>query len=252
MSAVRCYAVPGKQRSYDLMKAFAEGCRGIVDDSLKFKPGPSAFYGVWPNSLPLFQEATRSGFPWYYVDNSYFDVVRGVQWRVTRNAQQCNGKSEGDPERWRRLGLEVAPWRRTGKHILVAHQSPFWYVRHGLEGWAAAIESDLRKVSTRPIRHRGKPGQVAETPVPLAEDLRDCWVVVVHSSAVGVEALLRGIPIIATAPCALSPMSGELGDIEELFYPADRERFFSVLAANQWTADEIRGGTAWRSLNLDL
>lgn len=249
MSSVRCYAVPGKQRSYDMMRAFAEGCRGIVDETLKYKRGPSAFYGVWPTSLPLFQEATSSGEDWYYVDNSYFDVARGVQWRVSKNAQQCDGVEGFTAGRWERLGLEVAPWRKSGRHILIAHQSPFWYVRHGLEGWAAEMEVVVREFTDRPIRHRGKPGQVAEAPVPLERDFEDCWLVVAHSSAVMVEALLRGIPVVATGDCALDPMSTAINEIETPFYPDDRERFFAVLASNQWTTDEIRAGVAWTSLN---
>ena len=75
----------------------------------------------------------------------------------------------------------------------------------------------------------------------LAEDLARSHLVVTHSSAAAVEALLAGV---AVRVSPMSPCYGIMSRQQEL-----RQGMFNVLADNQWTLDEIRNGTAWKTLN---
>ena len=71
---------------------------------------------------------------------------------------------------------------------------------------------------------------------PLAVDLKDCHAVVVHSSNVAVDALLAGVPVFCTVPCAAYRMGyADLSKIESPLYPDDREQWAWNLADQQWT-----------------
>jgi hypothetical protein len=67
-----------------------------------------------------------------------------------------------------------------------------------------------------------------------------------------VDALLAGVPVFCTAPCAAQTMGHtDPALIETPLYPDDRERWARVLAANQWTLDEMRDGACWHDLNCE-
>lgn len=248
-----CYLNREKGNAEMLMRAFAAGSGAEITTRLEFVPGRQAvFWGVDRETLPIWREVVRTATPYVYVDNGYFRSKwsGGDYYRVTLNAEQCSGDGRGDAMRWRGLDLEFSPWRRFGTHVLIACQSDFWHERHGdgsAAEYAGKVESALRAFTRRPIIVRGKPIAGHVEP-PLRDHLADCWAVVTHSSMVGVEALLSGVPVFVTSKCALSPMSGgELSDIEAP-RRADREPWAAVLAANQWRLAEIRSGEAWRKV----
>ena len=69
------------------------------------------------------------------------------------------------------------------------------------------------------------------------------------ASNAAVEALLSGVPVFCTGPCAAYRMGKpDVTEIETPALPDDRERWARVLAANQWTLDEMADGTCWREL----
>jgi hypothetical protein len=85
---------------------------------------------------------------------------------------------------------------------------------------------------------------------PIADDLEDCWAVVVFSSASAIDGLIHGVPCVTLAPFAATVRMGltDLSKIETPVYPDDREPFMWNLAANQWSVQEIFSGQAWREL----
>ena len=155
---------------------------------------------------------------------------------------------EGGPERWTALGVDLKPWRRDGRHVLVCPNRSF-----GTPGrimppdWGNDVCRRLAKLTKREIRLRAHPGNDAPKK-PLAEDLRDCWAMVIWASSAGVHALVAGIPVICESPKWIcKPASWFLAEIENPPQP-DRLGAMQRLAWAQWSVAEIAAGTAFRRL----
>ena len=223
--------VPGKRKSSDLCNAFIAGApksaKGFV------------FYGTLAEPLRIYRQALRDGTPCWLIDNSYFDSVRGQQFRVTLNTLQVLDarKRTSDGKRFDALGLEIKrPQRAANGHVVVCHQSPefmrdiacdpFWVQRH------LDFLAPLR-VKQRPWV-RDKAAQQAT----LVDDLRGASELITHSSAAAVTALLEGVPIVVSKMSAVSGCGMHAS-----------RHFMNVLADNQFTLDELKDGTAWRLLN---
>lgn len=233
---LRVYRQNGKDLSKAWCEAFAAGCGGTVET--EYKPGPWAGYGsptLWPDMM----RSIKDGHDLYYGDHAYFG--RGVYFRVTKNAFQHDGRGVPDFERLRPFHESAKPWRKNGKHILICTQTQAYYERFGIPDWLASTAKRLKMHTDRPIVVRPK-----DTRTPLLQDFKDAWAVVCCTSNAAVEALMEGIPVITTGQCAASRMG--LSDpalVEYPFYPDDRMEWAGVLAANQWTLDEIRNGDCW-------
>lgn len=248
---VTCYAELSKGKSVRLIEAFAAGCGGRVAHvgARVLEPGAAAFYGVRAGFVHLVDQARADGRDWYLIDNSYFDCARERQYRITRNALQCDGlqacwSGEGTA-RLRALGVTVQPWRAGGAHIVVCPQSDEYMALVGWHGnWLTGVTATLRQHTARELRVRRKKDARS-----LAEDLRGAWALVTHSSSAAVEALLAGVPVFCTGRCAARWMgTGDLSLIETPPMPDRREEWAAVLAENQWSEAEMRDGTAWRAL----
>jgi hypothetical protein len=245
-----CYVTPGKRKGLKVMRAFAQGCAGPVSLEPRLRPGPAAFYGITAHLKLLIDAAAAGGRDWYYVDNGYFR--RGTFWRVTRQALQHGGVGTPDFQRLARLGVRIAPWRRGGRHLLVCPPGEAFCRLSGFDHrrWLAEVLDRLARHTDREIRIRVKP--TARTPAlqPLAADLADCHALVTHMSNAAVEALVAGVPVFATGPCAAAAMGlADLARIERPIHPEDRRQWAAVLAANQWTLQEMRDGTCWRAVS---
>lgn len=232
---VRCYPVSGKPKSLMICHAFAEGAPPRAECSV--------FYGVNESNHAEWLKAQKRG-DWYYIDNSYFDKVRGKQYRVTKNAVQCKPIGQAsDGKRFAKLGIELKPMNLRSSDLWVfIEQSPSFmqYVAHDphwLERMVgsrpAGARIDVRRWDSNKLKQQETLPQVIE----------DAWTVVAHSSAASVTALLLGIPTI------VSEMSALYG-IRISTHPDHDQRLhcMNVLADNQWTLDEIREGKAWRHL----
>lgn len=249
MPSVTCYATPGKVKSLRLCEAFAAGIRaagghgelhvGPVPERLK--PGAAAFYGVTPATVHLWQQAKTEGRDWYYIDNSYFDVSRGTYFRVTRNRLQHDGTGASYGRRRQALGVTVRPWREgRGKHAVICVQSDgFMKTVAGVDPafWLRSAIEEARTMDL-PVRLRSWEGNKIAQRRTLEADLKDAAVLITHSSAAAVEALLAGIQVRCAPVCAAYGVARR-----------EREAWADVLADNQWTLAELQDGTAWRALS---
>lgn len=229
---VTCYPQPGKRKAIEVCEAFARGCSGDVVHSVpdRLRSGAAMFYGVRPAWFHLWEQAKAEGRDWFYADNAF---LGDRHFRIARNAVQA-APLPPDYDRLDQLNIEIKPWRRTGRHVLVCLQTD--------EFMATVARAGMPEILTdRPVKVRRK-----GSPVPLADDLRDCWCVVTWSSAAGIEAVLAGVPAIALGESVIP-----YGDIED---PPkfDRREWAARLAANQWTLEEMADGTAWINLTREL
>lgn len=159
-------------------------------------------------------------------------------------------------DRWDKLRVPVAPWRKTGKHIVLCGQVP-WdaSVQHTDHvAWCRQTAIELGKYSDRPIRFRPHPLQpdaidmtgipvVTSTGSSLQEDMQDAWAVVTFNSNASVEATIAGIPAFVGDEGAMghAVLNRDLSKIESPVKVA-RENWFNSLAYTQWTLEEIAGG----------
>lgn len=225
--------------------AFARGCKGTMTDEIGYLfDGPVATFGS-PPVWPLLRTARQHGRDIYFGDHGYFG--RHKYYRITRNALQHDGTGEATPQRFLAFRREVQPWRETGRHIVVCPNSAAYFQLHGLDvdEWLISVREQLAQVTDRELRIRWK-----MTATPIREDLINAWAVVVFSSAAALDALIAGVPVFTLAPFAATVRMGrsDLQQIEDPYYPEDREPFLWNLANNQWTIRELCEGTAWQAL----
>lgn len=249
------YAASGKAKARIVCQAFIDGAGGGVvlqPAPRSLGSGAAVFFGVTEATRPLWNQARLERREWFYLDNAYFDVVRGRMLRASRNAVQASGREVPDWGRWAALGIRIQPWRRQGRHVLVVAQSST-HMRcvagQNASWWRDAVAT-LRCHTDREIVVRGWRSDKWALAATLGQSLRDAWALVTWSSAAANEALLAGVPVFAAGPCAASPMAErDLTRIETPVYPEDRATWAAALAGRQWTLDEMRGGQAWHALH---
>lgn len=220
------------------------------------KPGPDDVLVVWNLTGGIEREAERfkrGGAKVLVAENGYL-TPPGVPGMYAISEGGHNGAGRfpvGGPERWRALGVELKPWRQQGKHILVCGQRGIGSrAMASPHGWHQKTAEKLQRVTRRPVRVRAHPGGAGRGP-SLASDLRDAWAVVIWSSAVGVRALVEGIPVLYAAPhwiCSTAASHYAL-DIDNP--PCDDARRLQALEAmawGQWHHQEIATGEPLRGV----
>jgi hypothetical protein len=228
--------VPGKKKSAELVAAFIAGApkdaTGLV------------FYGVTEGNISQWRAALSGREDWYYIDNSYFDAVRGLQYRVTKNRIQHDGEGDTDGKRFARLGIPVGPARLLAEdsYVLCVPQSePFMRLVIEYRGdWIEDMKAGLRLQG--PFRVRQWSSDKLAIQRTLPQDLEHARMVLTHSSAAAVSAVLAGVPVLVS-PYSCAFRQATVNDKTE------RRRWAGVLADNQFDLAELRNGHAWRTLH---
>jgi hypothetical protein len=248
------YAAKGKAKARVVCEAFVQGAGGqgvCQPPPQRLRPGAACFFGVTEPTRQLWRQARRENRDWYYLDNAYFDKVRGRLFRAVRCGVQATGLEHPDWRRFAQMGLEIQPWQKTGRHIVVAVQSNTYMtvVAGKPSGWWQDALARIRLHTDRPISVRGWRSNKMALAQTLREALVDCWALVTWSSAAANEALLAGVPVFVAGECAASQMGlSDFSKIESPVYPQGRARWAAALAGQQWSLDEFRKGVAWRTL----
>ncbi len=164
-------------------------------------------------------------------------------------------------ERWEHWKIPIAPWRKTGAHILVCGQRGFGYNAMAMpDDWPDRVLTEIRARTDRPVWFRPHPKRRRRLPSagydrildfrePLARHLKDCWAVVVWTSNVATEALLAGVPVFFCGPNIVTHCAAEQGleGLERPAYP-DRLLAFTRLAWSQYSLSEIESGWAIKTV----
>jgi hypothetical protein len=230
------HPVAGKEKSRMLCQAFADGCPADAKGHV--------FYGVDKSNLDTFNRVRASGEDWYYVDNSFFDKVRGLQFRVAKNRIQTkvHGQAIVDFSRFEKLHIPTRPMRDDDKGcVLMVEQSESFMREIACDpSWFYRTMNEVSKgpFADRKIKLRKWDRNKEKQQATLVSDLQGAALVVTHSSAAAVTAFAQGVPII------VSPMSSLHGTSA-----AERLHTFGVLAENQWSPSQMRNGDAWQWFN---
>ena len=140
-------------------------------------------------------------------EEAYFRRVNGEK-HIALALWGHNGSGTwkpGGPGRFARFGIDPAPWRRDGDHVLVCGQRGFGYNAMAMpNAWPDDVHDRLRQATKRPIWFRPHPKRRRKMPTaaydrvlnheePLVDHLRGAWAVVVWSSNAATVALRHGV-----------------------------------------------------------
>jgi hypothetical protein len=184
--------------------------------------------------------------------NPKFDAHEGKPGYYALALDGHNGSGRwpsGDGSRWQALGIELKPWRTDGEHILVCPNRPFGSRKMVPPArWAEDVRAAYSKVTPREIRVRAHPGNTRPART-LAQDLENCFAVVIWSSTAGLHALLSGIYVACESRywiCKEAAAGGGIGRYEAV--NSERLASFERLAWAQWHIDEIATGYPFERL----
>lgn len=223
------HPVAGKAKSRMICEAFIAGAPKGAHGHV--------FYGVNETNVSAWTKVKDWGEDWWYIDNSYFDVVRGRQFRVTKNRVQVDPQNRvSDGVRFAALGITLKPWKHNHDgHVVVIEQSPsFMRTVAMAPNWFHHTLLDLERER---VVVRGWRSDKPQQQVTLLDDLSGAALLITHSSAAAVTAATEGVPI------EVDRMSAMYG------WPSVRLHTLRILADNQFTLDEMKEGVAWRWLN---
>ena len=146
-------------------------------------------------------------------------------------------------DRWEALGQEVHPWKKGGRHIVIAAPTETYSRLHGCEDWVARTVTALAKTTDRQLVIRDKEQYRRR---PLQMDLEGAHCLVTHGSNAANEAVILGCPVFVHPSCAAALVGQtDLSKIESPSYP-DRLPWLRSLAYSQFNERELVDGTLWK------
>jgi hypothetical protein len=189
---------------------------------------------------------------------------RGNTWKMGLNgiSRGCYPNLDFDVNRPVELGINLMPWRESGKNIVIAAQrydSEQWSGQPGINEWLSSTVNTVRKYTDRPISVRAHPRQpisippdcTREIPVRLegsydsynfAESLANTWAVINHNSGPGSQAVIAGVPAFVSSDSLAAPVAcADLKQIENPLRP-NRSQWIVEVCHTEWTLAEIATG----------
>lgn len=155
----------------------------------------------------------------------------------------------GGSERLEALGITFKPWRKTGREIVICAQRGIGSTDMRMpKPWPQDIFKKIKQFTGKPVRVRAHPGNKPHK-IPLLEDLRNAYAIVVWSSNCATTALIEGIPVFYQAPHIVTQRACE-SDLSLIDTPnyLERSEAFREMSWAQWTVDEIASGEPFERL----
>lgn len=274
-----CFFSSDKPREHLLADAFMDGAREH-GDSVEIRPlngeaqvaeGCDVAVMVGVKSRELFKANWQQGITCIYLDKGYTrHAIEGPiklweYWRVAINAHHPTGyfqKIRRKPDRYERLGLDFAPWRRKGQYIVFAGSSQkyhdFYGLSHPTQYAAKTIKQLEYHAGGRPIIYRPKPSwkdaepingtEFSRPPETIVDVLKDAHCLVTHGSNACFEAIQMGVPCIILGDAVAKPISSQtIEEVKEphMVHDKRRRQWFYDLAYCQFTLPEFHRGEAW-------
>ena len=202
-------------------------------------------------------------------------IKRGTTWKVGLNGINRDayfGDSNNDDRRKRLLGLEVKPWRPSGKYILICGQhdkSLQWQGMPRMSNWFLDTYDEIRKHTDRPIifrphprcrlehierglKHvyRQEPRHVNGTYDSFDMGFDNIHCTISYSSNPGIHSVIEGVPAFVSTHSIAYDVANDidfLHDIEEPLTP-DRTQWLNDYAHTEYTVEEITSGMPLKCL----
>jgi hypothetical protein len=210
----------------------------------------------------------------HYVDQGRPVIVvdvgalhRGTTWKVAINNITADGyyghTEDLDAKRPEQLGLALFETSQTNPAILIASQHQQSLQTDSMvsqESWINSTIQELRRYTDRPVVIRPHPrSRINHKRINYAGDVRiesprrlpttydtydlkfDYHAVINYNSGVGIQAALRGSPVVVDQSSLAHPVSISIADIEDAEVP-DRNQWLIEISHTEYTVEEIRQG----------
>ncbi len=226
---------------------------GGITDSQQVPPivllnDTGATYGILRGTGDLINESKIKGQDMWYIDLGYME--RSVHYhgdysgyyRITLNANQCDGTGNHPSDRFDKLHVNIKPWQKTGSKVVIAPISKYVSTHLGIDPtkWLEDTVAKIAENTDREIIIKPK-----DSDVSLEDTLKDAHCLVAYNSNSLVDAIIAGVPVFYTGDSCCAPVgSNDFTKIEDP-YRGDREQWLWNLAYNQFTLPEFRNGDVW-------
>jgi hypothetical protein len=217
---------------------------GPMNVKNELKQWITQYQGMCHGSLPVIvglvdgrnAQFIRDGTDFLYGDHAYFN--RGWDngnFRVVRGGHHQTKVFKRPDDRLKKLGVQIEPWRKRGRNIVVIPPSTYYETIYGLGGWTERTVGQLRELTERKVHVKSGKGNL---PLCLLEE-QDAWAVVCCISVAGMEAALMGVPVFSTHRCCSWPVNaGPLENIESPEYP-ERHEWACSLTYASWNVEDL-------------
>ena len=262
-----------KSEKREKIEALARGMRRHGDrlDIVNGYAGPVAdgflCLGISGHKRQLFDAYRAAGRAALLVDKGYCRSHSYL--RFSLNASQPIGyllhKSYPD-DRFRKLGIELKPYRTAGACILFDGASRKFCAWNGFgnyTAWGAEIVGRIRRNADLPVVYRPRPTHHDDDVIDgtefsratLDDDLRRARVVVSYGGNIGFDAVVAGVPHFAIGDSIARPLSEtQWQRVAQPRVPSEKDRlaWCAAVAYQQYTLSEIAGGDAWAMIREQL
>jgi len=260
-----------------ILRAFVKSAKGVMHEKEKVVgqyeqtiwptfdkvDSPVAVWGCLRGTESVIDEAGQKEQDWYFFDHAYVmnESKHGVNpklkdrvYRVTKNAQIINDIDELSYDDYDRIEkykehVQLEPWKKDGKYILVFEPSDFAKRWWEVPNWTEEVMDRIKSKTNMEVRIRKKNSLVS-----FESEVKGAKAVVSLQSAAAVQAHIWGIPGYCAEMSAAYPVSHSIEMIDQGFknmeYIKDehRQRWLNSILANQYTLTEIADGTCWKRL----
>jgi len=243
-----CVTPEREEKTFRLMNALHCGDPETTKVVRGAPPKDDCPFVVWGQrwtAEDVLPEATLSGRGFWHIDNGYYLSAGGRPsgyYRITYRGMTPVDLAIRD----KRLPVSFEPWRRSGKHIVLAMPGDHYGRPLGINinRWKNQIRRRILQNTDRKIVVRSKSNRAP----PLAHDLEHAWALVTHSSTAAVDAARFGVPVFVEPTSAAAPVGNlDLSNIECPTTPG-RSQWWRSLMWQQFTIHEMKSGLAWKMM----
>lgn len=281
-----CFFQSDKPREHLLADAFADGAR-LHGETVEMKPltgeaqvaeGFDVAVMVGVKSRALFKANWDAGIHAIMIDKGYSrhsipgPIKLWEYWRVAVDSHHPTNyfqKISRPGDRYENLGINFAPWRKKGKHIVFAGSSQKYHDFYGLTDptryAAKAIKQIEYAAPGMPIIYRPKPSwkdaepingtEFSRPPETIMDVLKDAHCLVTHGSNACFEALHVGVPCVILGDAVAKTLSSTaIEDVKNprMVHDKRRRQWFYDLAYCQWSLPEFASGEAWKIIKPQI
>ena len=185
----------------------------------------------------------------------------------------------------KKTGIEVLPWRKKGKHIVIIFNScsecGYSMKNTNIHKWVNDSIQTIRESGCKreiklrfkckyefiniinkhmiQIQHKNKIHNLVDpignfticnnNKLGLVDELHNAWATVLYSTSACVISVIKGIPVFVGSKDAITYniSNTDLSKIENPIMP-DRDNFFHELSNQLWSLEDISNGTLWKEV----